>query len=114
MKIKKGVIVNKQENILVESANHWLCEDEIITLSNPEIVNHKVNKSYTWDNRKKFTWVVVSYTGSDNNEYRKSFNFEQGIVNKNGGLDKEKIFSLIPASGKNKEITEISKEPIYI
>jgi hypothetical protein len=89
-----------------------LNEDEII-LSYPEIVNYEENKSFVQDNRKKFTWVVIEYTGSDNYKYRKSFNFEQGLVNKNGGLDKEKIFSIIPKSGTSEDITKISKKPIY-
>jgi hypothetical protein len=77
-----------------------------VKLSDGNIVNMKEDQRYTWDKRRKFTWVVVEYSGNDGNPYRKAFNFERSI-------SLTDIKALIPKSGTNEELTKIAKTPFY-
>jgi hypothetical protein len=78
--------------------------NEEVSLTDPTVVITKENQRYTWDRRRKFTWIVAEYLGSDGQPYRKSFYFDSSIP-----VDQAK--NMIPKSGSNTELSDYRNKP---
>lgn len=69
-------------------------------LTNGKIIKLTLNKQYINDMRRKADYYLVSYLGSDNNEYRKGFYVKVGTS-----------FNY-PITGDNNTITALTKKII--
>ena len=79
----------------------------MIKLSHPNVIKTERKRRFAGDRRRRYTWTVVEYQGSDGAPYRKSFWFEDGMSIKD-------MSDKIPKSGENEKIKKLCSNPFII